>query len=301
MASLKDVKMKIGGVAKTKQITKAMNMVSSAKLRGAQSRIERFRPYAEKFQFLLADLAEKAEDSAHPLLDVHPEKKTCTIVLITSDRGLCGSFNGNLISQAMKLAAKKVSEGLEVKFICMGKKGRDAIAKSNYETVLSYGDRMGSIDFTLAGKIGNTVIHSYEEYDTDEVYLIFGEFHSLAKQVPVVQSLLPIENPKGELASLADDANQTQGQSPIQQYLYEPEEEKLLAELLPSYVRVQVYRGLLDTSASEHAARMAAMDNATRNCDDMTRLLTLLYNKTRQASITSDLMDIVSGAEALNG
>ncbi len=294
MASLKDVKMKIVGVGKTKQITKAMNMVASAKLRGAQTRIERFRPYAEKFQAMLVDLAGKAEDSAHPLLETHDEKKVCTIILVTSDRGLCGSFNGNLLTQAFKLAAQKTSEGLEVKFICMGKKGRDAVAKTNYEMLLSFGDRMGNFDFALAGQMGNEVMHGYQTMAMDEVYLIFGEFISMARQVPVVQTLLPIAKPTVEA-----EAESTNG--PGQQYLYEPQEEELLAELLPRYVKVQIYRGLLDTSASEHAARMAAMDNATRNCDDMNRLLTLLYNKTRQAAITSDLMDIVSGAEALNG
>lgn len=294
MASLKDVKMKIVGVGKTKQITKAMNMVASAKLRGAQSRIERFRPYASKFQTMLVDLAGKAEDSAHPLLETHSEKKVCAIILATSDRGLCGSFNGNLISQALKLAAEKAADGMQVKFLCMGKKGRDAIAKTDYETILSYGDRMGSFDFALAGQIGNEVIHGYQTMAMDEVYLIYGEFVSIARQVPVVQALLPLATPEA-----AEETQDTAG--PGQQYLYEPQEEQLLAELLPRYVKVQVYRGLLDTSASEHAARMAAMDNATRNCDDMARLLTLLYNKTRQAAITSDLMDIVSGAEALNG
>ena len=297
MASLKDVKMKIVGVAKTKQITKAMNMVASAKLRGAQSRIERFRPYAEKFQAMLVDLAGKAEDSAHPLLETHDEKKVCTIILVTSDRGLCGSFNSNLISKAIKLANEKVKEGLEVKFICMGKKGRDAVAKTDYETLLSFGDKMGSFDFALAGQLGNDVLYGYENLAMDEVYLIFGEFVSMARQVPVVQALLPLAKPAEE----AEAEDQASTENSGQQYMYEPKEEELLAEFLPRYVKVQIYRGLLDTSASEHAARMAAMDNATRNCDDMNRLLTLLYNKTRQAAITGDLMDIVGGAEALNG
>ncbi len=296
MASLKDVKMKIVGVGKTKQITKAMNMVASAKLRGAQTRIERFRPYAEKFQSMLVDLAGKAEDNAHPLLETHDEKKVCTIILVTSDRGLCGSFNGNLITKAIKLANEKAKEGLSVKFICMGKKGRDAISKTGYQILLSFGDRMGSLDFSLAGQIGNEVINGYQSLEMDEVYLIFGEFVSMARQVPIVQTLLPIAKPQVETEGENSDVALASGQ-----YIYEPQEEQLLAELLPRYVKVQIYRGLLDTSASEHAARMAAMDNATRNCDDMTRLLTLLYNKTRQAAITSDLMDIVSGAEALNG
>ncbi len=296
MASLKDVKMKIIGVGKTKQITKAMNMVASAKLRGAQARIERFRPYASKFQAMLSDLASKVEGTAHPLLETHDEKKVCTIILATSDRGLCGSFNSNLITAAAKLAKEKVAEGMTVSFICVGKKGRDTFAKTDYETLLAFGDKMGSLDFALAGQVGNEVIHGYQTKAMDEVYIIYGEFISMAKQVPVVQALLPIATPKANDATASEV---TQG--PGGQYLYEPQEEQLLAELLPRYVKVQIYRGLLDTSASEHAARMAAMDNATRNCDDMTRLLTLLYNKTRQAAITSDLMDIVGGAEALNG
>ncbi len=301
MASLKDVKMKIVGVGKTKQITKAMNMVASAKLRGAQSRIERFRPYAAKFQSMLVDLAAKAEGSAHPLLETHSEKKTCAIVLATSDRGLCGSFNGNLISSALKLAKEKEDEGMDVKFICVGKKGRDTVAKTKYTTLLAFGDKMGSFDFALAGQVGNEVMHGYESLNLDEVYLVYGEFISVARQVPVVQSLLPIATPKGDDADVPEAQASGENEGPGQQYLYEPQEEQLLAELLPRYVKVQIYRGLLDTSCSEHAARMAAMDNATRNCDEMARVLTLLYNKTRQAAITSDLMDIVSGAEALNG
>lgn len=295
MASLKDVKMKIVGIGKTKQITKAMNMVASAKLRGAQSRIERFRPYASKFQQMLSDLSAKVEGNAHPLLATHEERKVCVIILATSDRGLCGSFNGNLITAAYRLARQKKGEGMQVKFICVGKKGRDSIAKSEYETLMAFGDRMGSLDYSLANKVGLEVIHGYESLIMDEVHLVYGEFKSLGRQIPVCQPLLPLEPPK--VLEGAEAAAETVGS----EYLYEPQEEALLAEILPRYVKVQIYRGLLDTSCSEHAARMTAMDNATRNCNDMARVLTLLYNKTRQAAITSDLMDIVGGAEALNG
>lgn len=296
MPSLKDVKMKIVGVRKTKQITKAMNMVASAKLRGAQTRIERFRPYAAKFQRMLGDLAVKAAGDTHPLLSLHAELKVCLIILVTSDRGLCGSFNGNLIAAALRLARAKLAEGMAVKFICVGKKGRDAVRKTEYETVLAFGDKMGHFDFSLANTVGMAAINGYQNLELDEVHLVYGEFVSMARQAPVTQILLPIE-------ALAQDPSEASARTsgPSQQYIYEPREELLLAELLPRYVKVQVYRGLLDTSASEHAARMTAMDNATRNCDDMTRVLTLLFNKTRQASITSDLMDIVGGAEALKG
>ncbi|MCR4667002.1 MAG: F0F1 ATP synthase subunit gamma [Desulfovibrio sp.] len=295
MPSLKDVKMKIVGVGKTKQITKAMNMVASAKLRGAQSRIESFRPYAAKYHDVLAELSSKVEGNAHPLLAEHETKQNCAIILITSDRGLCGSFNGNIISQALKLAKEKTTEGMTVKFSCVGRKGRDAVKQAGYEIVTAFADRMGSIDFSLASSVAQELIHGYETLSFDEVWLIYGEFVSMAQQPPKTLCLLPLKTPEAD-----ENASPTET-GPHCEYVYEPREEQLLAELLPRYVNVQVYRGLLDTSASEHAARMAAMDNATRNCNDLINSLTLLYNKTRQASITSELIDIVGGAEALNG
>ena len=292
MAALKDIRLKIVGVRKTKQITKAMNMVASAKLRGAQAKIERFRPYAAKFHDMLGDLAGKVESGAHPLLTAHEAAKICVIVLVTSDRGLCGSFNANLISAAGRLARKKSQAGMTVKFICVGKKGRDFARKANYEILLGYGDKMGLFDFSLAHEVGMEVINGYQDLAMDEVYLIYGEFTSMARQTPITLPLLPLQTPaeSGTTASWSKS-----------EYMYEPQEGALLAELLPRYVKVQIYRGMLDTSCSEHAARMAAMDNATRNCDDMIRSLTRLFNKVRQASITSDLMDIVGGAEALKG
>ncbi len=293
MPSLKDVKVKIAGVKKTKQITKAMNMVASAKLRGAQQRIERFRPYASKFYDMLGDLASKADSSVHPLLEVREEIKTCGIVLATSDRGLCGSFNSNLITTALKLAAKKAAEGKKVKFYCVGKKGRDAARKTDHEVVMALADQMGSFDFQLANRIGLDVINAYLARELDEVIMVYGEFVSMAKQLPIALPILPIAPKEEEAAPAAPASNK--------EYIYEPAVEGLLAELLPRFIKVQLYRGLLDTSASEHAARMAAMDNATRSCDDMIGSLTLLFNKTRQASITRDLMDIVGGAEALKG
>ncbi|HWR04440.1 MAG TPA: F0F1 ATP synthase subunit gamma [Humidesulfovibrio sp.] len=287
MASLRDVKTKIGAVKKTKQITKAMNMVASAKLRNAQSRIERFKPYAQKFFEMLGDLAAGADESVHPLLAKREEKKTVGIVIVTSDRGLCGSFNANIIKAALKLAKEKKAEGLGVKFYCVGKKGRDAVRKAEHEIVVQYRDVMNSFDFTLASKLGGELINSFLDGTLDEVVLCYGEFISMGRQVPVAQTVLPISGTPGEATSSGKD------------YVYEPSVEGLLAELLPRFVKVQVYRGMLDTSASEHAARMTAMDNATRACDDMINSLTLLYNKTRQAAITRDLMDIVGATEAL--
>lgn len=297
MPSLKDVKMKIVGVRKTKQITKAMNMVASAKLRGAQSRIERFRPYAEKFQAVLGDLAAKSDGSAHALLERRAECHVSVIILATSDRGLCGGFNAMLIAKALDAARTKTAEGKTVKFICVGKKGRDAIRKTGFEVLSSYADVMGSFDFSLASGIGKDVVSGYTHKAMDEVTLIYGKFVSVARQVPLVQTLLPVEAAAPATADSAADGTSAQGVS--EEYTYEPEVTKLLAEILPRFVNVQIYRGLLDTSASENAARMSAMDNATRNFDEMVGALTLLFNKTRQTSITNELIDIVGGAEAL--
>ncbi len=293
MPALKDVLIKINAVKKTKQITKAMNMVASAKLRGAQSRIERFRPYAGKFYDMLGDLAGGADPSVHPLLESREEIKTVCIVLITSDRGLCGSFNSNLANKALKIAAAKTAEGKTVKFITVGRKGRDAVKRSGKEIASQYVNEMGSFDFSLASRLGNEVIGGYVNGEYDEIILVFGEFVSLAKQESVDLTVLPM--------SADAETEKVEAAGSKSEYIYEPSVEGLLAELLPRFINVQIYRGLLDTSASEHAARMRAMDNATKNCDDMVSSLTLVYNKARQAAITKELMDIVGGSEALKG
>jgi len=296
MASLKVVKNKIVGVKKTKQITKAMNMVASAKLRGAQSRIERFRPYADKFYEMLGELAAGAGKDVHPLLEVREEVKSVGILLVTSDRGLCGSFNANLIKMASRLAQAKAGEGKTVKFYCVGRKGRDAMRKTGHKMVLEYRDAMSNFDFTLANEVGMKIIGDFLAGELDEVHVIYGRFVNLARQIPTSLTLLP-------MAAAAEGEGEGAGAGTAARldYIYEPDKEGLLAELLPRFIKVQVYRGMLDTSASEHAARMTAMDNATSACDDMIKSLTLLYNKTRQAAITTELMDIVGGAEALKG
>lgn len=291
MPSLKDVKMKIVGVGKTKQITRAMNMVASAKLRGAQGRIERFRPYAAKYRAVVGALAAKADGASHPLLAEHPDKRHCGIVVVTSDRGLCGGFNANIAGDAMRLAREKQKAGMEVEFFCIGKKGRDAIRDAGFAIKHYRTDVLGALDFTSAIVIAESFIKPYMQMELDEVWMVYGEFQSMAHQPPARLQLLPLAPPKEEKAASEIHS----------EYIYEPSESRLLNDLLPRYVNVQVYRGLLDTSASEHAARMAAMDNATRNCNEMINTLTLLYNKTRQSTITSELIDIVGGAEALKG
>ena len=292
MASLKDIKIKISGVGKTKQITKAMNMVASAKLRGAQSRMDRFRAYADRFQVLLADIAARSqEEHLHPLLLPRKEIVTTGIVLVTSDRGLCGSFNNNLIAAALKAAARKNAEGKRIVFFCVGRKGRDAVAKKGYAVQRYIPGQTGVIAYPSADRLGVELINAFQTSKLDEVIIIHGEFVSLMRQTPVTHILLPL--------NISDV--KTPAPIAMTEYIYEPAGPALMAELLPRVIKALIYRGLLDTSTSEHAARMVAMDNATRNCNDLTKTLTKLFNKTRQAAITKDLMDIVGGAEALNG
>ncbi len=291
MPSLKDVQNKIASVKKTKQITKAMNMVASAKLRKAQMKIERFRPYAEKYYELMGDMAAGVETGAHPLLAKRENIRNIGIMLITSDRGLCGAFNTNLINKAMHLAAAKKAPGQKVVFYAVGKKAVNAARKSPYELVKSYRDCMDGFDFSLAGELGNEVIRAYLEAEVDEVHLVFGRFINVGKQEPEDLKMLPVSPDETEAPAEGGSA----------QYMYEPSVDGILSELLPRFIKVQIYRGLLETSASEHAARMSAMDNASNNCDEMITSLTLAYNKARQAAITSELLDIVGGAEALKG
>ena len=291
MPSLKDVQNKIASVKKTKQITKAMNMVASAKLRKAQMKIERFRPYAEKYYELMGDMAAGVETGAHPLLAKRDQINTVGIMLITSDRGLCGAFNTNLINKAMYVAAAKKALGQKVVFYAVGKKAVNAARKSEHEMFKSYRDCMDGFDFSLASELGNEVIRAYLDEEVDEIRLVFGRFINVGKQEPSDLKMLPV----------SQDEHEVQAEGGSAQYMYEPSVEGILSELLPRFIKVQVYRGLLETSASEHAARMSAMDNASNNCDDMITNLTLAYNKARQAAITAELLDIVGGAEALKG
>lgn len=291
MPSLKEIKNRISSVENTKKITNTMNMVASAKLKKAQDRIERFRPYAEKFYDLLGNLATGVGADAHPLLESREEVNNVGILLITSERGLCGAFNLNLIQKALNLAADKNNQGQTVHFYCVGKKGRSSIQKSKYELIDSYIDCMDSFDFTLASTLGQEIIRSFEVRELDEIHLVYGQFVNVLRQLSTSLQILPVSTEGMEETSQQSSAV----------YTYEPSAEGILTDLLPRFINVQIYRGLLETSASEHAARMTAMDNATQNCDDMISDLTLTYNKARQAAITSELLDIVGGAEALKG
>lgn len=297
MATLKDVKTKISAVKKTQQITKAMNMVAASKLRGAQTSMEGFRPYSAKFADVLGSLAEKAGEETNPLLEVREEVEKVHLVLCTSDRGLCGGFNNNLISKAKSLKKEKEEQGIDVVFTAFGKKGRDWCRKNQFEIVSEHvGVIGGRFGFNVAATSGQKLIQGFLDKTYDEVYVVYSEFVSMARQVPVLKQVLPILP-----IAPVEEAAETEETSYLAEHICEPSPQELLGELLPKNVYVQLYSALLETSTSEHAARMAAMDNATKACKDMIENLTLVYNKARQAAITAELMDIVGGAEALKG
>ncbi len=297
MATLKDVKIKIGAVKKTRQITKAMNMVAASRLRGAQAHMEGFRPYAAKFAEVLGSLAEKVGEEASPLLVPREEVNKINIVLCTSDRGLCGGFNANLITKAESLIKDKSDVNIEVSFTNFGKKGRAWCRKKNISISSEHIGVVGTkFGFNTASTAGRKLINGFLDGTYDEVYIVYAEFTSMARQTPVLKQILPIP----PLES-AEDKAEDKDTPYLAEHICEPSPNEVLGEMLPRNVYVQLYSALLETSASEHAARMAAMNNATKACDDMIDDLTLAYNKARQTAITAELMDIVGGAEALKG
>lgn len=297
MATLKEVQLKINGVKKTKQITSAMKMVATSKLRGAQTSMEAFRPYAAKYAEVLGSLSEKAGEAASPLLVERDEVKKIHLAFCTSDRGLCGGFNVNLINLVRKFVKEKSEQGLEVTFSNFGKKGRDWCRKSKLSIIDEYlGVVGGSFDFSIASRAGSKIIDSFLDGTYDEVYIVYSEFQGMARQVPVIKKLLPIP----PIESAAEEV--VAEEKPfLAEHICEPSADEVLSSMLPRNIYIQIYRALLETSTSEHAARMAAMDTATKACKDMIENLTTIYNKARQAAITMELMDIVGGAEALKG
>ncbi len=292
MATLQDIRRKISAVKKTQQITKAMNMVAAAKLRGAQSRMENFRPYAESFSVMLRNLASGVEPEIHPFFQKAEEVKKVGLVLMTADRGLCGSFNVNLINAAQKFMREKEAEGIQTSLTCVGRKGRDFYRRRQVEMARFFVDVWNKFDYTNAVVVGRDVMSDFLSGEVQEVYLIHAQFVNVAIQRPYMVKLLPIEPQAAETEEAA---------GPGAEYIFEPPVAQFLEYLLPKYLNTVVYHGFLENSASEYAARMTAMDNASTNCKDMINSLTLVMNKARQAAITKELMDIVGGAEALKG
>ena len=290
MPNLRDIKKKIEAIKKIGQITRAMNMVASAKLRSIQGRLEGFRPYKEKFEEVISQLISSGSiDPQKVSLLEQREVKRVGILLITADRGLCGAFNANLIKEAEKKIKEVEKEGKEVELVCVGKKGYQYFAK-RAKIREAYLDIMGKVLMQDARNIARVVMSAFLAKEWDEVYVIYGYFVNIIKQIPKLEKLLPLSikfEKEGEEKKV------------IGAYIYEPAEEELLPQILPLYVNTLVFAAMLETAVSEQAARMTAMDNANRACGEMVQDLTLLFNKTRQAAITKELMDIVGGAEAI--
>jgi F-type H+-transporting ATPase subunit gamma len=289
MPSLKEVSEKIVGVKKTSQITKAMNMVSAAKLRGAQQKMEDFHPYAGKFNDTMASLS-GGVSGEYPLMEVR-DVKAAEIVVVTSDRGLCGSFNANIMKMADKKIAEYEAAGVKVSIVCVGKKGNQYFKKTG-KVRTAHLDIMGKFQMFNAREIAQDIAANFEAGEADEVTIMYGHFKSVGQQVPTAIHLLPVKPAEGS-------GDEDQGVA--SDYIYEPSQEEIMEVLLPLYMNVMIYNTMLQVGASEQAARMTAMDNATNACNDIVDELTSVFNKARQAAITGDLMDIVGGAEALKG
>jgi F-type H+-transporting ATPase subunit gamma len=284
MAKTHDLKRRIRSIKNTMQVTKAMKMVSAARLRRAQDRILAARPFAVMTGRVLASLAARANPELHPLL-VQREIKKAELILVTSDRGLCGSFNANAIKAATAFLGQHRPDALNV--MTIGRRGRDFVRRRKLKITAEWLDIFRNLDFSTAQLIGDDLVQRYVAGEIDAVYVAYNEFKSVVSQRPVVEQILPI--PRDELTKAGDGED----------YIYEPEPESLLERILPGYVRVQVWRALLESAAAEHAARMTAMDSATKNAKELTDALTLHMNRVRQASITTAIIEVVSGAAAL--
>ncbi len=287
MASLKDIRQRIGAVKNIQKVTNAMKMVAAARLRKSQQNMEQARPYARRINEVLEHLLPSIDRSLNPLLEVRESDKV-GFVIITADRGLCGGFNSNIIRAATALIDEYGKD--EVSLICVGKKARGHFIKRGYNVIGEYTDFWNQLNFSHAASIVEQVTHLYLENNLDKVFLIYNEFKNVVRQEVITQQFLPL------LLSETDDE---QSQAEIGEFLFEPSEEKIVNSLVPRHLNVQVWQALLESNAAEQAARMNAMGNATENASEMISTLTLDYNKARQATITKELLEIVSGAEAL--
>ncbi len=285
MATLKVIRKRIGSIRNTQQITKAMKMVSAAKLRRAQEAVLQARPYAEKMAALLKNLSARVSAEAHPLLMGREEKKA-HLLLLTADRGLCGGYNANLIRAAEGFLRSQGAEK-EVHLTIVGRKGVDYFRRRQVEIADRYINVTNRPPEELACELAEKMIGRFRQEEADGVYILYSRFRSALSQVPTIEKLIPVTT-GGE-----------EGEGEITEYLFEPGVEALLSSLLPKVVEVVIYRALLEASASEHGARMTAMDSATTNAAEMISSLTLQMNRARQASITRELLEIVSTAEAL--
>ena len=291
MASLKDMRVRIAATKATQKITKAMQMVAASKLRRAQMAAEAARPYAERMDTVLGNIAASVAglDSAPALLRGTGADKVNLLIVCTAERGLCGAFNSSIVRLARERANSLMGEGKTVKFLCVGRKGFEQLRRNYEKQIVEVIELRGvrTMGFVNAEAVAARIIALFNEGAFDVATLFFSRFRSVIAQIPTAQQIIPpVFEGKG-------------GDAPAASYEYEPEEVEILDELLPRNIAVQVFRALLENAASEQGARMSAMDNATRNAGEMIRKQTITYNRTRQAMITKELIEIISGAEAL--
>ena len=295
MASLKDMRVRIASVKATRKITKAMQMVAAAKLRRAQDAAQAARPYAVRMDSVLANLNKNTtKEGASPLLIGTGKDQVHLMIVMTAERGLCGGFNGNIVKLARADAQRLTREGKTVKILAVGKKGADALRREYGKQIIDRVDLKAfkNLSFVNAEGIGNKILSMFDAGEFDVATMYFSEFKSVIAQKPTAMQLIPAKLPElkatGKIETKSDAANE-----------YEPSEEVILGFLLKRNILTQVFRGLLENAASEQGSRMTAMDNATRNAGDMINKLTIKYNRQRQANITKELIEIISGAEAL--
>ena len=300
MPSLKALKVRINSVTSTQKITSAMKMVAAAKLRRAQEAAEAARPYASRMDHLLESLAGgfQGGEGAPPLLAGTGAEQNHLIVACTADRGLCGGFNGSIIREVRKMARELGEEGKAVTILCVGRKGRDALKRDFSDAIC--GEILGlgrqSLSYSDAVEVSDKIIGMFEAGDFDVCTLVFNRFKSAMTQIVTRRQLIPFAMPASEDGT---DEKKTETTQPSAAFIFEPEEGEILEQLLPRNIETQVFQALIENNASEQGARMTAMDSATRNAGDMLDDLTLTYNRTRQATITKELIEIISGAEAL--
>lgn len=292
MANLKEIRNRIGSVNSTMQITSAMKMVSAAKLKRAQDAIVQMRPYAQKLQEILSNLSSSL-DSSEGVYSEEREVKNLLIVPITSNRGLCGGFNNNVIKIALRIASENSDKNITM--LPIGKKAMDAIAKTKYlnaEYPNDLADLYGDLTFSNVAKVAELIMSEFAEKKVDKVVLVYNAFKNAASQILKEEQMLPILPPEQEEGDKASTVND---------YIFEPNKEDIVAELIPKSLKTQLFKAMLDSHASEHGARMTAMHKATDNAGEMLQELKLYYNRSRQAAITGEILEIVGGAEALNG
>jgi len=283
--SPRDIRRKIQGIRNTRRITNAMKVVSAAKLRRAQELIYASRPYSERLYEVLKSLSSHIDPQSHPLFEIR-EEKVCDIVLITADRGLAGAFNSNLIRRAEELIVEKQGKGIKVNLVLIGRKGAQYFGRRSYSILKAYDEVFRKeINFEVVKEVGELLRERYAKKETDAVYLLNNEMITRVSYKPVLRTFLPFERIEGE--------------GDYGTYEFEVDKDLFLNKLIDLYLNYQIYRAMLESNASEHFARMVAMDNATRNADELIKSWTLIFNKARQESITSELIDIVNAVEAM--